>query len=276
MRSSITHSPASAPAGSTQKPVETAQRRPGRRWAMLVRGGGDAPSPPSPRPPGAPAPAPAPRLPSTEPCWGVVVRRRAPGGPRVFWGGPPPDERNFIVKIMPGGQPANLASDDYSHFGFALSSRAAADDLARRAEVLAAWSGRRATDPIRSATTAACAIPRATMWSSATASRWARVPRRCRFPDRARRRRVARARLAGLFARRQQRHARRQLWWGGYPHSRSPPTKTPRPHPGTRRSHRERRGSVSLAGLVEVFVAEVGRLDVTLSAAAVETLALEL
>ncbi|MEM5618539.1 VOC family protein [Pseudomonas aeruginosa] len=29
---------------------------------------------------------------------------------------------------------ATLASDDYSHFGFALSSRAAADDLARRAE----------------------------------------------------------------------------------------------------------------------------------------------
>lgn len=32
------------------------------------------------------------------------------------------------------GQPRNLASDDYSHFGFALSSRAAVDDLARRAE----------------------------------------------------------------------------------------------------------------------------------------------
>ncbi len=146
-------------------------------------------------------------------CGMRVIHRRPGKGSQIVWMAEPGQEQRFIFVIMPGGQPRNLASDDYSHFGFALSSRAAVDDLARRAAPRppAAWSGRRATSPIRSATTAACAIPRATMWSSATASRWARVPRRCRFPDRARRRRVAQARLAGLFARRQQRHARRQL-----------------------------------------------------------------
>lgn len=144
-------------------------------------------------------------------CGMRVIHRRPGKGSQIVWMAEPGQEQRFIFVIMPGGQPRNLASDDYSHFGFALSSRAAVDDLARRAEAAGClvWAPR--DEPIRSATTAACAIPRATMWSSATASRWARVPRRCRFPDRARRRRVAQARLAGLFARRQQRHARRQL-----------------------------------------------------------------
>ena len=144
-------------------------------------------------------------------CGMRVIHRRPGKGSQIVWMAEPGQEQRFIFVIMPGGQPRNLASDDYSHFGFALSSRAAVDDLARRAEAAGCLAGQLTTNPIRSATTAACAIPRATTWSSATASRWARVPRRCRFPDRARRRRVAQARLAGLFARRQQRHARRQL-----------------------------------------------------------------
>lgn len=144
-------------------------------------------------------------------CGMRVIHRRPGKGSQIVWMAEPGQEQRFIFVIMPGGQPRNLASDDYSHFGFALSSRAAVDDLARRAEAAGClvWAPR--DSPIRSATTAACATRRATTWSSATASRWARVPRRCRFPDRARRRRVAQARLAGLFARRQQRHARRQL-----------------------------------------------------------------
>ena len=43
-------------------------------------------------------------------------------------------EHEFIFVLMPGGQPRQLADEDYSHFGFALDSRAAVDALAARAQ----------------------------------------------------------------------------------------------------------------------------------------------
>lgn len=67
-------------------------------------------------------------------CGMRVIHRRPGKGSQIVWMAEPGQEQRFIFVIMPGGQPRNLASDDYSHFGFALSSRAAVDDLARRAE----------------------------------------------------------------------------------------------------------------------------------------------
>lgn len=67
-------------------------------------------------------------------CGMRVIHRRPGKGSQIVWMAEPGQEHRFIFVIMPGGQPRNLASDDYSHFGFALSSRAAVDDLARRAE----------------------------------------------------------------------------------------------------------------------------------------------
>ncbi|OWI98432.1 VOC family protein [Pseudomonas aeruginosa] len=67
-------------------------------------------------------------------CGMRVIHRRPGKGSQIVWMAEPDQEQRFIFVIMPGGQPRNLASDDYSHFGFALSSRAAVDDLARRAE----------------------------------------------------------------------------------------------------------------------------------------------
>ena len=45
----------------------------------------------------------------------------------------PGKEREFIFVIMPGGHDRGLAENDYSHFGFALSSRAEVDAIADRA-----------------------------------------------------------------------------------------------------------------------------------------------
>lgn len=144
-------------------------------------------------------------------CGMRVIHRRPGKGSQIVWMAEPGQEQRFIFVIMPGGQPRNLASDDYSHFGFALSSRAAVDDLARRAEAAGClvWAPRDEPYPVGYY----CGLrdPAGNYVEFSYGQPLGPVPRRCRFPDRARRRRVARARLAGLFARRQQRHARRQL-----------------------------------------------------------------
>lgn len=61
-------------------------------------------------------------------CGMRVIHRRPGKGSQIVWMAEPGQEQRFIFVIMPGGQPRNLASDDYSHFGFALSSRAAVDE----------------------------------------------------------------------------------------------------------------------------------------------------
>lgn len=45
----------------------------------------------------------------------------------------PSRETDFIFVLMNGGQNLVLADNDYRHFGFALDSHAAVDDIAERA-----------------------------------------------------------------------------------------------------------------------------------------------
>jgi catechol 2,3-dioxygenase-like lactoylglutathione lyase family enzyme len=69
-------------------------------------------------------------------CGMHVFHERAGKGSRIVWMAEPGKEREFIFVIMPGGQDRALASNDYSHFGFAMSSRSEVDaiaDLARQA-----------------------------------------------------------------------------------------------------------------------------------------------
>ncbi len=66
---------------------------------------------------------------------GLHVFHERPGkGSRIVWMAEPGKEREFIFVIMPGGQPRALAETDYSHFGFALESREAVDEIATRAK----------------------------------------------------------------------------------------------------------------------------------------------
>lgn len=67
-------------------------------------------------------------------CAMQVIHQRAGKGSRIVWMAEAGKEHEFIFVLMPGGQPRQLASDDYSHFGFALDSRAAVDALAARAQ----------------------------------------------------------------------------------------------------------------------------------------------
>ncbi|MCF7202404.1 VOC family protein [Pseudomonas oligotrophica] len=66
-------------------------------------------------------------------CGMHVFHERAGKGSRIVWMAEPGREREFIFVIMPGGVDRQLAANDYSHFGFALPSRAAVDALADQA-----------------------------------------------------------------------------------------------------------------------------------------------
>ncbi|MDP3847840.1 MAG: VOC family protein [Pseudomonas sp.] len=67
-------------------------------------------------------------------CAMQVIHQRAGKGSRIVWMAEAGKEHEFIFVLMPGGQSRQLASNDYSHFGFALGSRAAVDALAVRAQ----------------------------------------------------------------------------------------------------------------------------------------------
>ena len=70
-------------------------------------------------------------------CGMQVIHERPGKGTRIVWMAEPGKEHQFIFVIMPGGQNRNLASNDYSHFGFALESREAVDAIAAKAQAAA-------------------------------------------------------------------------------------------------------------------------------------------
>jgi len=67
-------------------------------------------------------------------CGMNVVHRRESGLKRIVWMAEPGRETDFIFVLMNKGRDLQLPGDDYRHFGFALASEEAVDDVARRAE----------------------------------------------------------------------------------------------------------------------------------------------
>jgi catechol 2,3-dioxygenase-like lactoylglutathione lyase family enzyme len=79
-----------------------------------------------------------------------VIHEREGKGSRIVWMAEAGKEHSFIFVIMPGGQARDLADDDYSHFGFALDSRAEVEHvatLARQAGCLV-WEPRDEPYPV--------------------------------------------------------------------------------------------------------------------------------
>ena len=66
-------------------------------------------------------------------CGMRVIHERAGKGSKIVWMAEPGKEHEFIFVIMPGGNDRQLAADDYSHFGFAVESRAAVERIAEQA-----------------------------------------------------------------------------------------------------------------------------------------------
>ena len=69
---------------------------------------------------------------------------------RVVWLAEPGREREFIIVLLPGGPGRDQAEGDFSHFGFALESKAAVDAIAARAAAAGclAWPPRQEPYPV--------------------------------------------------------------------------------------------------------------------------------
>jgi catechol 2,3-dioxygenase-like lactoylglutathione lyase family enzyme len=86
-------------------------------------------------------------------CAMIVVHQRAEsdgGGGRIVWLAEPGRERDFIFVLLPGGPGRDQGEGDYSHFGFALDSRAAVDAVAEKAKAAGclAWPPRQEPYPV--------------------------------------------------------------------------------------------------------------------------------
>ncbi len=64
----------------------------------------------------------------------VVHERGEAGDPSAIWLAQSGRENEFIFVLLPGGPGRKQAERDFSHFGFALDSREAVDEIAARAE----------------------------------------------------------------------------------------------------------------------------------------------
>jgi catechol 2,3-dioxygenase-like lactoylglutathione lyase family enzyme len=67
-------------------------------------------------------------------CGLQIIHQRPGKGSKIVWMAETNKQLSFIFVLMPGGQQRHPASDDYSHFGFAVESRAAVDLLAAKAQ----------------------------------------------------------------------------------------------------------------------------------------------
>ncbi len=80
----------------------------------------------------------------------VVHQRSGSDGKAIVWLAEPGRERELIFVLLPGGPGRDQAAGDFSHFGFALESRAAVDALAARADAAGclAWPPREEPYPV--------------------------------------------------------------------------------------------------------------------------------
>ena len=80
----------------------------------------------------------------------VVHERDSSDGKPIVWLAEPGRERELIFVLLPGGPGRDQGERDFSHFGFALDSKAAVDAIAARAEAAGclAWAPRQEPYPV--------------------------------------------------------------------------------------------------------------------------------
>lgn len=80
----------------------------------------------------------------------VVHQRDDSSGGQVVWLAEPGRETEFIFVLLAGGPGRDQGERDFSHFGFALDSRAAVDAVAAKAEAAGclAWPPREEPYPV--------------------------------------------------------------------------------------------------------------------------------
>ena len=83
-------------------------------------------------------------------CAMEVMHTRRAGERRVVWLSETGREQDFVFVLMDGGTDLSLPEGDYRHFGFAVSSRAAVDEIAQRGATLGCllWPPREEPFPV--------------------------------------------------------------------------------------------------------------------------------
>ena len=83
-------------------------------------------------------------------CGLAPVRERGEGPGRIVWLAEPGRARDFVFVLLPGGPGRDQGAGDYSHFGFALASKAQVDAVAEqgRAAGCLAWPPRQEDYPV--------------------------------------------------------------------------------------------------------------------------------
>jgi len=80
----------------------------------------------------------------------LIHQRDNKAGGEVVWLAEAGREQEFILVLLPGGPGRNQLDSDFSHLGFALSSRAAVDVIAARGKQngILAWATREEPYPV--------------------------------------------------------------------------------------------------------------------------------
>ena len=80
----------------------------------------------------------------------VHERGESDGSGRIVWLPEPGREEDFIFVLLPGGPGRDQGERDFSHFGFALDSKAAVDAIAAKGEQAGclAWAPRQEPYPV--------------------------------------------------------------------------------------------------------------------------------
>lgn len=83
-------------------------------------------------------------------CGLGVVHSHGEGGSRTVWLGAEGRETDFVLVLVPGGEGQRHAEGDMTHYGFALDSREAVDEAARRGREAGClfWEPQEFPDPV--------------------------------------------------------------------------------------------------------------------------------
>ncbi len=83
-------------------------------------------------------------------CGLSVTHERAEGQSRTVWMAEPGREKEFVFVLLAGGPGHERNGQDFGHFGFALETQAAVDEVARRARTAGCliWQPTQAPFPV--------------------------------------------------------------------------------------------------------------------------------
>ncbi|NRA85036.1 MAG: VOC family protein [Gammaproteobacteria bacterium] len=83
-------------------------------------------------------------------CQLIIVHRRQHHDTEVVWLAEQGKEQQFVLVLLKGGHRQQLATDDFSHLGFAVASKEEVDSIAAKAKVagILVWPASQHPSPV--------------------------------------------------------------------------------------------------------------------------------